>query len=343
MADQRGNQHPNQGYPAYPGYPRPSAEYPPQTPGGQGHVINPWLQQSQIHYGVGSPDAAGRPPAPQGGTAPTPMPHHVTPAPSSVSIPHHDKAGWQQQVTYGYTPYQSSAAPVPQQAYSTPQQGVPVHPGVVPGYYVPPGPPMHITGSRSMAWEPPEGATPAQRAQHAFRSFDRSQTGFLDLSEFLAALQLLHVNMSMVDAQVVFSIVDEDHNGRISEQEFVAYYQANFARAPSETNAPSAPLAVQSVNSCAYPAPPPGYPTSGTGRSVGNDEDKRRAAEAAFVRNDHSRSGYLDEAEFGGAVRALGVKLSASDVRALYCALVSESQTGKLGKEEFVRHYVANY
>jgi len=65
-------------------------------------------------------------------------------------------------------------------------------------------------------------------ARSAFRQFDRDASGFLDVAEFVEALNTLGVRITFDDAMVVFALVDDNRNGRISEAEFVAHYLANY-------------------------------------------------------------------------------------------------------------------
>jgi len=65
-------------------------------------------------------------------------------------------------------------------------------------------------------------------ARNAFRAFDVDRSGYLDINEFLRALESLGVLMQYNDALAVFAIVDDNRNSRISESEFLAFYVANY-------------------------------------------------------------------------------------------------------------------
>jgi len=65
-------------------------------------------------------------------------------------------------------------------------------------------------------------------ARRAFRRFDVDRSGFLDVGEFTSALTMLGVTIDFHDAMAIFALVDDDHNGSISEHEFVSHFLANY-------------------------------------------------------------------------------------------------------------------
>mmetsp|Transcript_11206 Transcript_11206/g.19139 ORF Transcript_11206/g.19139 Transcript_11206/m.19139 type:complete len:270 (+) Transcript_11206:97-906(+) len=67
-----------------------------------------------------------------------------------------------------------------------------------------------------------------ERARQAFRQFDKDHSGYLDINEFLAAMNTLGVMMARDDALAVFALVDENKNQTISENEFLIHYISNY-------------------------------------------------------------------------------------------------------------------
>jgi|EP01047_Picozoa_sp_COSAG01_P058666 Ca2+-binding EF-hand superfamily protein len=48
------------------------------------------------------------------------------------------------------------------------------------------------------------------------------------MREFYQSLRYLGLQISEADAQAVFTIIDSDGNGTLSQQEFIEHYVANY-------------------------------------------------------------------------------------------------------------------
>lgn len=120
---------------------------------------------------------------------------------------------------YGAAP---AAYPPPGNAYpSNPPAYNPPNPTGYPGY-----PPSNPT---QPAQPQPWARDKNMEARRAFRTYDRDQGGYIDKQEFLMCLHHLgHTQIAMADAMAIYAVVDENGNGRITENEFVNCYIANF-------------------------------------------------------------------------------------------------------------------
>lgn len=58
--------------------------------------------------------------------------------------------------------------------------------------------------------------------------YDTDRSGYVDSREFAQALSYLRLNLTQADAFAIFSIIDSDGNGRVSQDEFIKYYVENF-------------------------------------------------------------------------------------------------------------------
>ena len=97
--------------------------------------------------------------------------------------------------------------------------------GGAPGYGPPPmGVPSTAPGAHGSGYG--DIAAKQARAAEAFRHLDEDRNGYLDVSEFHRALNLLGVRMGAADAAAVFRMVDVGGDGRVSEREFVRYVDA---------------------------------------------------------------------------------------------------------------------
>eukprot|EP00029_Vermamoeba_vermiformis_P014376 TRINITY_DN9495_c0_g1_i1.p2 TRINITY_DN9495_c0_g1~~TRINITY_DN9495_c0_g1_i1.p2 ORF type:complete len:144 (+),score=29.57 TRINITY_DN9495_c0_g1_i1:25-432(+) len=80
-----------------------------------------------------------------------------------------------------------------------------------------------------MPFIPPMGVPPhiAQRMMNAsaiFRRFDMNRSGMMEYNEWMMAMSALGYMMNPMDAPRLFSMIDRDRSGRISEREFVEYW-----------------------------------------------------------------------------------------------------------------------
>jgi len=198
----------------------------------QGNATGSWFTTEPAqNYGVPAPAYGPRPGYPVYGYPP---PAGNYPRPSQDTLPSAPPTN--PQVSLTWSTAQGPPQP-PQQAYARRpppphQQGYPPPPHQQ--GYPPPAPPHHLAhppppprggaGGRAV---PPRG-TKRERALAAFRAFDLDGNGYLDVNEFIRAMQALGVHLQLADAMVVFSIVDTRKNSIISREEFVSHYEANY-------------------------------------------------------------------------------------------------------------------
>lgn len=48
------------------------------------------------------------------------------------------------------------------------------------------------------------------------------------MEEFISSLDALNIRMGRNDAMAIFAVIDVDGSGKLSKDEFVEYYVANF-------------------------------------------------------------------------------------------------------------------
>jgi len=142
-------------------------------------------------------------------------------------------------------------------------------------------------------------------AMVAFEKFDTDHSGVLDVAEFHKAMRSLGLGYSYADAENLFNMMDEDGNGEMSMQEFLAHcreYIGNSAEAAVDED-----------------------PT-----------DPESQARRAFKKYDRNRRGYLEIVEFSKAIQELGLGSSLADAEQLF-DMADEDGSGRLDEAAFVR------
>lgn len=147
-------------------------------------------------------------------------------------------------------------------------------------------------------------------AMVAFEKFDEDHSGNLDVHEFHKAIRSLGLGYSFEDAENLFNMMDEDGNGVMSMQEFLAHcreYINNSAQAAAEQ-----PM------------------------------DAESRARLAFRRYDKDANGWLDVNEFLQAIRDLGLGTTLEDAEQLF-SMVDEDGSGTMDENEFVSHCLSAF
>eukprot|EP00041_Stephanoeca_diplocostata_P006147 m.77299 g.77299 ORF g.77299 m.77299 type:complete len:251 (-) comp16194_c0_seq2:664-1416(-) len=183
-------------------YSQPHGQYPGgnvhQPPGSHPYSHTPSYPPAQYPQ----PPAQGRqytqPPTHQGGYADP----SIRPPAQSV-------------VQYGYPPQQQSAN------YGNPSQS-----GQYGNAEYPP-PQQRATSANRVGGSAGMLQEKKQAAVQAFQTYDRDRSGFVDCREFYSVITRL-VPMTWEDACAVFAVIDDDRNGRVSLDEFIAHYVANY-------------------------------------------------------------------------------------------------------------------
>jgi hypothetical protein len=79
------------------------------------------------------------------------------------------------------------------------------------------------SGQPHLSWQQKD-----EKARKVFMQYDKDGNGFLDIYEFLQAMNHLGANLSFAEAQPIFDSFDDDHEGTISIEEFANNYCANY-------------------------------------------------------------------------------------------------------------------
>eukprot|EP00668_Euglena_longa_P016135 GGOE01020345.1.p1 GENE.GGOE01020345.1~~GGOE01020345.1.p1 ORF type:complete len:672 (-),score=121.83 GGOE01020345.1:252-2267(-) len=148
-------------------------------------------------------------------------------------------------------------------------------------------------------------------AMVAFEKFDTDHSGNLDVREFHKAIVSLGLGYSFDDAENLFNMMDEDGNGIMSMQEFLAHcreYINNSAQAAAEET----------------------------------PKDPEAQARQAFHRFDRDRDGFLDVKDFLLAIRELGLGTTMEDAEQLF-SMVDEDGSGTMDEDEFVTHCISAF
>eukprot|EP00670_Eutreptiella_braarudii_P016096 CAMPEP_0174342062 /NCGR_PEP_ID=MMETSP0810-20121108/25883_1 /TAXON_ID=73025 ORGANISM="Eutreptiella gymnastica-like, Strain CCMP1594" /NCGR_SAMPLE_ID=MMETSP0810 /ASSEMBLY_ACC=CAM_ASM_000659 /LENGTH=441 /DNA_ID=CAMNT_0015464017 /DNA_START=23 /DNA_END=1349 /DNA_ORIENTATION=- len=159
-------------------------------------------------------------------------------------------------------------------------------------------PPRTIAGYDGAAG----GAPDDNKARDAFRKFDGDGNGFLDIYEFMAAMKDLGMGQTFKDATEIFAQIDVDGGGAIEEQEFVEYYNQNYA-------------------------------------SIQANTDPEQKAKAMFRKYDEDGNGLMEVSEFVGAMRELGLGYSLADAENVF-DMFDNDGGGTIEEHEFVEHYL---
>jgi calcium-binding protein CML len=81
---------------------------------------------------------------------------------------------------------------------------------------------MLMIGARQQSAPEPEVL---QELQEDFESADGDHDGYIDFGEFTVLLDDLGAEMSGMDLRIGFQEIDTDRNGRVSLDEFVAWWR----------------------------------------------------------------------------------------------------------------------
>eukprot|EP00667_Euglena_gracilis_P005968 EG_transcript_6014 len=194
---------------------------------------------------------------------------------------------------------------------SSSHQSIPIHNASRPGQLA--SLPQHsFPGTAAAPLTPTGPVSPrTHMAMVAFEKFDTDHSGNLDVREFHKAIVSLGLGYSFEDAENLFNMMDEDGNGSMSMQEFLAHCREYINN---------------SVQAAAEEAP----------------KDPEAQARQAFHRFDRNRDGFLDVNDFLQAIRELGLGTTMEDAEQLF-SMVDEDGSGTMDEEEFVSHCISAF
>ncbi|KAL6630459.1 EF-hand [Neocallimastix californiae] len=87
--------------------------------------------------------------------------------------------------------------------------------------------------NRMQAFMFPMGVSPAviekmEKASKAFREYDKDNTGTLDKEEWKNCIKSLNINIPSGDLNTLYSRIDRDNSGKITEREFCEWYSSCY-------------------------------------------------------------------------------------------------------------------
>lgn len=136
--------------------------------------------------------------------------------------------------------------------------------------------------------------------KEAFRMFDKDGDGTIDSEELTSVMQVLGMNPTAEELEILLNSVDADRNGVIDLDEFVDVMRGHLHHGPSD-----------------------GAPTP---------EDELREAFAIF---DKDGNGFISADELKSALLNLGEKMEDHEVRAMIAA-ADKDGNGQIDYEEFI-------
>lgn len=144
--------------------------------------------------------------------------------------------------------------------------------------------------------------TPEQLAElkEAFRMFDKDGDGTIDSEEFTSVMQVLGMNPTKEELEILLNSVDTDHNGVIDLDEFIDVMR--------------------------------GHLYNGTTDGAPTPDDELREAFAVF---DKDGNGFISAEELKSALLNLGEKLEDQEINAMIAA-ADKDGNGQIDYEEFI-------
>lgn len=136
--------------------------------------------------------------------------------------------------------------------------------------------------------------------KEAFRMFDKDGDGTIDSEELTSVMQVLGMNPTKAELDIILDSVDTDRNGVIDLHEFIDVMR--------------------------------GHLHHGTADGAPTPEDELREAFAVF---DKDGNGFISAEELKGALLNLGEKLEDHEIKAMIAA-ADKDGNGQIDYEEFI-------